>query len=242
MSPLNLFKPKSVPFALKEKATEAIRRLESISVLEKVDFSDWATTIVPVLKPDGTVRICGDYKVTINPVLQVPEYPMLAAEELFAHLNGGEKFTELDSSSAYQQVLLDEESRQYVTINTHLALFRCTCLPFGVSGSPAIFQQTMDTILNGLKGVSDILDYLVVTGPDDATHLHNLEKIFHTLHAFSVKLKRSKYVLMKPSVEYFAFVVDKRGLHPSSRKVQAIQEIPVPQNNGTEIIPGVSKL
>ena len=123
------FKPRPVPFALKEKIAEDIRRLESIGVLEKVDFSDWATPIVPVLKPDGTVRICGDYKVMINPVLDVPEYPMPTVEELFTHLNGGEKFTKLDLSSAYQQVLLDEESRQYVTINTHLGLFQYTRLP-----------------------------------------------------------------------------------------------------------------
>ena len=117
------FKPRPVPFALKEKIAEELRRLEKIGVLEKVDFSDWATPIVPVLKPDGSVRICGDYKITINPALDVPEHPMPTADDLFTQLNGGEKFTKLDLSSAYQQVLLDEELRQYVTINTHLGLY-----------------------------------------------------------------------------------------------------------------------
>ena len=84
------FKPRLVPFPLKEKITEELKRLERIGVLEKVEFSDWATPIVPVLKPDGTVRICGDYKVTINPALDVPEYPMPMAEESFTQLNGGE--------------------------------------------------------------------------------------------------------------------------------------------------------
>ena len=79
-------------------------------------------------------------------VLDAPEYPMPTAEKLFTQLNGGEKFIKLDLSSAYQKVLLDEESRQYVPINAHLGLYRYTRLPFGVAASPAIFEQTMDSI------------------------------------------------------------------------------------------------
>ena len=164
------FKPRPVPFALKEKIAEELKRLERLGVLEKVEFSDWASPIVPVLKPDGTVRICGDYKVTINPELDVPEYLIPTAEELFTQLNGGEKFSKLDLSSAYQQVLLDEESKQYVTTNTHMGLFRYICLLFGVAASPAIFQQTMDSIMSGLNGVGGILDDLIVTGSNDKEH------------------------------------------------------------------------
>lgn len=120
---LRSFKPRPVPFTLKEKIAEELKRLERIGVLEKVEFSDWTTPIVPVLKPDCTVRICGDYMVTINPALDVPEYPMLTAEELFTQLNNIQSFSKLDLSSTYPQVLLDEESRQYVTIKTHLGLF-----------------------------------------------------------------------------------------------------------------------
>ena len=202
------FKPRPVPFALKEKIAEELKRLERIGVLEKVEFSDWATPIVPVLKPDDTVRICGDYKVTINPALDVPEYPLPTAQELFTQLNGGQSFSKLDLSSAYQQVLLDEESRQYVMINTHLGLFRYTRLPFGVAASPAIFQQTMDSILSGLNGVGGILDDLIVTGPNDKEHLCNLENTLKHLHSMGMKLKKPKCMFMKPSVEYFTFVVD----------------------------------
>ena len=226
------FKPRPVPFALKEKIAEELKRLErlGLGVLEKVEFSDWAFQIVPVLKPDGTIRICGDYKVTINPELDVPEYPMPTAVELFTQLNGGEKFSKLDLSSAYQQVLLDEESKQYVTVNTHLGLFRYTRLPFGVAASPAIFQQTMDSIMSSLNGVGGILDDLIVTGSNDEEHFRNLESTLKHLHSMGVKLKQSKCVFMKPSVEYFAFVVDRHEIHRSPRKVQAIQEVPVPEN------------
>ena len=103
-------------------------------------------------------------------------------------------------------------------------------LPFGVAASPAIFQQTMDSVLSGLNGVGGILDDLIVTGPNDKEHLRNLENTLKRLDSMGVKLKKSKCMFMKPSVEYFAFVVDRHGIHPSPRKIQAIQEVPEPQN------------
>ena len=61
-----------------------------------------------MFKPDGTVQICGDFKVTVNPYLDVPEYPMPMPEE-FTKLKGGKLFTKLHLSHAYQQVVLDED-------------------------------------------------------------------------------------------------------------------------------------
>ena len=54
-------------------------------------------------------------------------------------------------------MVLDEDSRQFVTVNTHLGLYRYTRLPFGVASAPAIFQHTMDTILQGLNHVHTVL-------------------------------------------------------------------------------------
>ena len=72
--------------------------MERLVVLEKVEFSDWSLPIVQVRKLSGSVRICGNYKVTTNPVLDVHEHPMPTAEELFTQLNGGEKFISISRS------------------------------------------------------------------------------------------------------------------------------------------------
>ena len=112
-APPQYFKPRTVPIALRDKVEAEIQRLEKEGVLKKVESSDWATPIVPVLKPDGTVTICGDFKVTPNQYLDVPEYPMPTSEELFTKLNGGELFTKLDLRHAYQKVVLDEKSQPY---------------------------------------------------------------------------------------------------------------------------------
>ena len=114
-------KPYPVPYAIRGAIEKDLERLERLGVIK---FSDWAAPIVAVPKPDGSVRICGDFKVTINPVLQVDQYPVPKTDYLFAMLGGGQKFTKLDLSHAYQQVLLDDESREYVTINTHKGLYQ----------------------------------------------------------------------------------------------------------------------
>ena len=64
------FKPRPVPFAVRDKVAAELGRLEKEGVLKRVDSSDWTTPIVPVLKPDGTVRICGVFKLTLNKYLQ----------------------------------------------------------------------------------------------------------------------------------------------------------------------------
>ena len=165
------YKARSVPFATKEAIEAELDHLESCGILEKVDYSLWAAPIVAVPKKDGKIRICGDYKVTVNQSLEVDQYPLPKPDELFASLAGGQKFTKLDLSQAYQQLLLDAESRQYVTINTHRGLYQYTRLPFGIASAPAIFQKTMDTILQGLPNVFCYIDDILVTGPDDDTHL-----------------------------------------------------------------------
>ena len=88
-TPPKFFKPRPVPYAIRGAIERDLERLATLGVMEKVKYSDWAAPIVTVPKSDGTVRICGDYKVTINPVLQVDQYPVPKADDLFATLAGG---------------------------------------------------------------------------------------------------------------------------------------------------------
>ena len=77
------FKPRPVPFAIKDTIGEELNRLEVDGIIERIDHSEWGAPIVAVPKKDGKIRICGDYKVTVNPVLQVDQYPLPKPEDLF---------------------------------------------------------------------------------------------------------------------------------------------------------------
>ena len=128
-----------MPYALKSKIEDELTRLEKERVIRPVEFLQWAAPIVPIVKGDGTIRVCGDYKLTVNRAAKTDTYPLPRIKDLFASLTGGQLFTKLDLAHAYQQVPLDEDSQMNTAINTHNGLYCYNRLPFGVASAPAIF-------------------------------------------------------------------------------------------------------
>lgn len=106
-----------------EKIEHKPDRLVSEGTIPPVEFSEWATPIVPIVKGDNTIRICGDYKVTINQVSKFDSYPIPKTDDMYATLGGGTHFTKLDRNQVYQQLELEDDSK-YTTINTHTGLFK----------------------------------------------------------------------------------------------------------------------
>ena len=115
-------KARPVPYALKEKVAQELQRLEDEGIINKVSQSDWAAPVVLVPKKDGSPRVCGDYKMTVNQCADVDQYRLPNTEDLFATLAGGQEFSKIHLSHAYQQLELDEDSQKYLTINTHKGL------------------------------------------------------------------------------------------------------------------------
>lgn len=227
-------KARPVPYALKEKVDKELDRLEQTNIVSKVERSQWASPVVIVPKSDGSVRLCGDYKVTINQSLEEETYPLPNAEDLFATLAGGTSFSKLDLSHAYQQLQLDAGSEQYLTVNTHRGLYRYHRLSYGVASAPSIFQSVMDQILQGLEHVTCFLDDILITARTKEEHLQRLEEVLTRLERYNVKVKLSKCKFFQSSVEYLGHRIDKEGLHPTDEKVAAIVKAPKP-NNVTEL-------
>ena len=140
-------KARPVPFAMKQLVEDELKQFEKDGIISPIQFSPWATPIVSIIKSNGKVRLCGDYKTTINKALLKDSYPLPLVEELFASLAGGKHFTKLDLSQAYLQIELDDESKKLATINTQRGLFQFNRLPYGVSSSPAIFQRCNFSII-----------------------------------------------------------------------------------------------
>ena len=220
-----------VPYALREEIELDVERIERAGTIEPVHYSEWATPIVPVMKSDDTVRVCGDYKLTVNKVSKLDGYPTTKLEDLYTKLVGGQTFTELDLSHAYEQMLVDKNCKEFLTINTHKGrLHRYNRLPYGVASAPGIFQRTMEGLLQGIPSTGVLLDNILITGPSTEEHLDNIEKVLRRLLEVGLRFKAVKCQFTKPVLECLGHRVDAEGFHPVEAKVKAIQEAPAPKN------------
>jgi hypothetical protein len=223
-------KAKPVPFIQRPKVEAELDRLHRLGIISPVRFSKWAAPIVVVDKPDSSVRLCGDFKVTVNRVLQTDSYPLPRIDEIYATMSKGKRFTKLDFAQKYLQIPIAEESKQLVTINTSKGLYQFNRMPFGVSAAPASFQRCMDTVLHGCKGACAYLDDVIVTGETKEEHLANLEVELEKLEKAGLKLNKKKCFFMEPQIEFLGHKIDAEGLHPTQKNIQAIKEAATPQN------------
>ena len=224
------FKPRPIAFAYLDGVKEEIQRNVDAGILQHIQTSPWAAPIVPIRKPSGKIRICGDFKVTINPQILVDQHPIPSIDELLTRLNNGDKFTKLDLSDAYLQIELDEESKRLVVINTPMGLFRYTRMPFGIANAPAIFQRIIDQVIAGIPNCAAYLDDIIITGTTEEEHLKTLDLVLSRLAEFGLRCNLPKCSFFQDEVSYLGYRISKSGKSPDSTRTEAIRNLPTPKS------------
>jgi hypothetical protein len=112
--------------------------------------SEWASPVVLFPKPDGSLRLCIDYR-KLNAITVCDTYPLPRMDEYIDSLGDAVVFSTLDCNSGYWQIPLDEDDRDKTTICSHAGTFRFLPVPFALRNAPATFQREIDIILSGLK-------------------------------------------------------------------------------------------
>lgn len=223
-------KPRTVPFAWKTKIEKQLNDLVENGVLVPVNDAKWGTPLVPLPKPNGEIRICGDYKVTLNKYLNDFKYPLPRIEEIFASLQGGILFTKLDLSNAYNQLILDDESQDLCSWSTHIGTFKMTRLPFGVKPAAPLFQKTIENLIRGIPNVINYLDDIVVTGPTLKEHVNTLRAVLNKLTEAGLKLNLTKCAFFQEKINYLGFCIDKDGLSKTKERIKSVVDAPIPKD------------
>ena len=143
-------KRRILPYGLREGVFNTLKKLENDGIISRVNSSVWATPIVVAIKGDGkTPRICGDYRITLNPRLKRCGATTEEPEDFMSAIHGSQVFSKIDLANAYLQIPLETESKALTTINTPWGLYQFNFLPFGLHVSPGIFQAAIKGVIGG---------------------------------------------------------------------------------------------
>ena len=221
-------KARPVAYAEREEISAELDRLVECGYYTPVETSKWASPIVSVRKPGGSIRLCGDYKSTLNPALDMKYYPLPIVEDCFVKMKGGIHFTKIDIKQAFNSLPLRECDQELATINTHRGLYKPLVLPYGVKTATSSFQEIMDKVLGDMDFVITRVDDIICSGLTTKQHIDTVREVIRRLEECGFKCRWEKCHFLEESVIYIGYEMSKYGVRPCRSKVETLANAPYP--------------
>ena len=223
-------KERNVPYALLDKVNQELDSLEQSGIISKIETSDWGSPLVIIPKPDGSLRLCVDYKIGVNKQLISARHPIRKIDDILNNLRNSTYFCHLDLYKAYLHIKVDEESRAIQTISTHRGTYLMNRLSFGIKSAPSEFNRILDQILSNLDGTMSYYDDIIIHGPTFEICKRRLLACLERLKKFDLHLNRAKCVFFQTQVQYLGYCISHNKISKCPKKVEAIVKMPVPQS------------
>ena len=223
-------RPRRIPFHLRKQVSAKLEELQSLDIIEPAEGpTPWVSPIVAAPKPHNSdeIRLCGDYR-RPNQALLRERHPIPTVDELMEEMSGAVVFSKLDLRAGYHLIVLEENSRNITTFCTHEGIFRYKRLPFGLSCASEVFQNAIQQALQGLNGVRNIADDIIVWGKTQAQHDKNLEALLNRLVIKKLTLNLEKCKFNQTSLWFYGYILSKDGLSADPKKVEAIKNFKTP--------------
>jgi len=210
---------------------EKLQEMKELGVIRR-SSSPFASGVVLVPKPDGSVRFCIDYR-NLNSNTTPNAYPLPRIDDLLGAVREARIFSKFDLRSGYWQVDVDRNDVVKTAFTTHEGLYECLRMPFGLCNAPATFQAAMNRILAGLLWNCCLvyLDDVLVFSRTEAEHFVHLQQIFDLfLQSGPITLKPSKCQLFAQRLTFLGHEISIAGISPMTNRVKAIVDMPAPKD------------
>ena len=225
-----------VPTALKDDLKKELNRYVGQEILAPVEEpTPWVSSLAVATKKSGALRVCIDPR-PLNEALKRETFQIPILDEILPELSQAKVFSTVDLRSGYWHCVLDHESSLLTTFSTPFGRYRWRRLPFGLSVSSEIFQKRVNQALEGLSGVLDIADDILVYGVGNneqeatADHNRNLEALLQRCRERNIALNRDKLRLKRKEVPFMGHVLTSNGVKIDPEKAKAVQDMPKPED------------
>ena len=221
---------KQHPYRLNPEKQTYIR--DEVRYLLDNDFiepskSNWSSPCILVPKPDGSYRLCTDYR-KVNTVTKTDTYPIPRIDDCIDKVGSSKIVSKFDLLKGFWQVPLTERAKEISAFVTPDGLFQYKVMPFGMKNSPATFQRLINQVISGLPGCGAYIDDVIIYSETWEEHLDIMRKLFERLSAAKLTVNLSKCEFGKATVTFLGHVVGQGLVKPIEAKVTAICQFPAP--------------
>jgi transposase InsO family protein len=218
------------PFGLREKVEKKIEELIEADIIEPVEEpTEWVSPTVIVPKANNDIRICVDMR-RVNQAVLRERHPIPTTEELLQDMNKSKVFSKFDLKWGYHQLELHPDSRNLTTFVTHTGLYRYKRLLFGISVASEIFQNEIRKVVQGIPGVANKSDDIIVHTETVEEHYDSVHKLLERLRNAGLTVNWQKCELFKSELVFDGHKLSDKGVNPTSEKVKAVAEAREPEN------------
>ena len=197
----------------------------------RVSSSPYGSSVLFVSKPDGSLRMCIDYR-RLNKQTVKNRHPLPRIDDLLDQFGGAQYFSVIDLKAGYAQIRLPESDIPKTAFNTPFGHFEYTIVPFGLSNAPSVFTKVMQNVLRPVLGrcACVYLDDCLCYSPSAEQHERDLAEILTLLRSHNLYANAKKCQLFLREVKYLGHILSGHGIQVDSAKTAVVSDWPEPTN------------
>ena len=191
--------------------------------------SPFGSPVLFVKKPDGSLRLCVDYR-KLNEITIKNRYALPLMSELFDRLKSAKYYTRLDMQDAYNQLRIAPGDEYKTAFRTRYGHYEYLVMPFGLTNAPASFQAYANDCLHEFLDVFCLvyLDDVLIFSETLDEHVTHVKRVLQRLREYGLTCKLRKCDFHATTVSFLGFIISPNGISMEPDRVAAITEWPMP--------------
>ena len=208
------------PYKLQEVIDKEVKEMSAMNIIERSEAA-YSSPIVMVKKPDGSNRVCINFK-ALNAITVFDPEPMISADDILPKLTGSKFYSKFDFCKGYWAIPMAGDSMDYTSFATSMGLQKFKVMPFGLVNAGSTYNRMMRKLLEGATNIDSYIDDVLAHTSEWLKHIEVLRDFFSRVKKANLTLKPSKCELGYDKVEFLGYTITGDSVGPKASKITQI--------------------